>query len=86
MPLTPRHDLISATEAAHRLRISRPTVLHWVAKGRLTGELVAGVPYLRLTEVEALAASLAAARLAAPAGNANAALAGGAAHITGDAA
>jgi len=37
MPLKQRSDLISSTEAARLLQVSRPTVLGWAGKGRLRG-------------------------------------------------
>lgn len=64
MPLKQRFDLISSSEAARLLQVSRPTVLGWAGKGRLRGEVVAGVPYLRRADVEALAAERAAKRAA----------------------
>lgn len=64
MPLKQRFDLISSSEAARLLQVSRPTVLGWAGKGRLRGEVVAGVPYLRRADVEALAAERAAERAA----------------------
>lgn len=64
MPLKQRDDLVSTTEAAKLLQVSRPTVVAWAGKGRLRGEVVAGVPYVRLADVEALAAELAAQRAA----------------------
>lgn len=52
MPLKERMDLITATQAARRLGVARPTVVLWAGKGRLGGEIVAGVPFIKRADVE----------------------------------
>lgn len=56
MPLDVRLDLITSTKAAKMLGVHRATVLMWCGKGRLRGELVAGVPYFRYDDVVRLVA------------------------------
>ena len=49
-----RHDLMTQTEAAALLGVTRNTVLAMYSRGQIGGEMVAGTLYPKRTDVESV--------------------------------